>query len=80
MNAGRNLPALAVGEVQERFYYGNINDESFETIWNGEKRKKSLEYVNKELDTSRCRVNCRMDKINKYLWNLKHPVDHVNFI
>jgi len=64
----------------EKFYYGNINEESFESIWKGEQRKTSLEFVNTKLNTSQCRVNCRMDKINNYLWNLKHPIEHVNFI
>ena len=64
----------------EKFYYGNINDESFKSIWNGEKRSISLKFVNTELNTSQCRINCRMDKINNYLWNLKYPIEHVNFI
>ena len=28
----------------------------------------------------RCRTNCRMDACNEYLWKLKHPNGHVNFI
>jgi hypothetical protein len=36
--------------------------------------------VEKKLDVSRCRVNCRMDEINRYLWDLKSPPEHVNFI
>ena len=64
----------------DKFLYGNIFEQSFEVIWNGEKRKKSLLYTSTELDTSTCRVNCRMDKINSYLWNLKNPPAHINFI
>lgn len=80
IDAGGNVWGCSCYLNDERFYYGNINDDSFEAIWNGEKRKMSLELVRTELNTSQCRVNCRMDKINKYLWNLKHPVEHVNFI
>jgi len=64
----------------EKFHYGNINKNTIEEIWTGEKRKLSLQWVNSELNTSQCRVNCRMNKINEYLWNLKHPIEHVNFI
>ncbi len=80
IDAGGNVWGCSCYLNDDRFYYGNINDDSFEAIWNAEKRKMSLEWVNTGLDTSKCRVNCRMDKINKYLWNLKHPVKHVNFI
>jgi GTP 3',8-cyclase len=64
----------------ERFKYGNIHDESFETIWIGERRRVSLQMVATELDTEECRMNCRMDEINLYLWELTHPSAHVNFI
>jgi len=64
----------------ERFLYGNIHTKSFQEIWEGETRLASLRWVENELDARRCRVNCRMDKINQYLWELKHPPAHVNFI
>ncbi len=53
---------------------------TFKEIWEGEKRLKSVRYAEEELDTNQCRVNCRMDEINRYLWDLKYPSEHVNFI
>lgn len=64
----------------ERFRYGSILDESFESIWNGKMRADSLSFVAERLDPEECRMNCRMDEINLYLWELTHPGRHVNFI
>lgn len=64
----------------EKFNYGNINENSFQEIWEGAKREEGISFVKDELDISMCRKNCRMDEINRYLWNLKNPNDHVNFI
>ncbi len=63
-----------------RFNYGNIMEKSFQEIWLGETRSKNIDYVENELNIKDCRVNCRMDEANRYLWDLKHPVEHVNFI
>lgn len=64
----------------ERFCYGNIHESKFQDIWEGEKRKANYEFIRDKLDINDCRVNCRMDEINRYLWKLKHPMSHVNFI
>ncbi len=64
----------------ERFRYGNLHEETFAAIWNGEQRRRSLQMVATELDPEDCRMNCRMDEINLYLWELTHPAAHVNFI
>ncbi|MCD4756723.1 MAG: radical SAM protein [Arcobacteraceae bacterium] len=65
---------------EDKFCYGNIYNNSFQDIWEGDKRKESYEYVKNELDIKNCRVNCRMDEVNRYLWDLKNPNNHVNFI
>jgi radical SAM protein with 4Fe4S-binding SPASM domain len=64
----------------ENFSYGSIYNNSFTDIWESDKRKKSYEYIQNELDINNCRVNCRMDEVNNYLWRLKHPNEHDNFI
>lgn len=80
MDAGGGIWGCSVFLGDDRFYYGNIYDHSFREIWEGEKRQKSLKWVQEELDSSQCRLNCRMDEINRYLWDLKNPPAHVNFI
>lgn len=65
----------------KQFCYGNVNNNTFVEIWEGEKRKANIDYVLNHLDVSKCRVNCRMDKVNRYLFDLKHDrIKHMNFI
>ncbi len=80
IDAGGNVWGCSAYLTDERFKYGNIYENTFKEIWEGDKRMQSLRWVGEELDTSRCRVNCRMDEINRYLWELKHLPEHVNFI
>lgn len=64
------------------FCYGNIYDKSVEEILNGEKRAKILEFAKCKLDCKgQCMPNCRLDAINRSLWELKNPtVKHLEFI
>jgi len=80
---------MADGEVygcsayltDQRFAYGNIHQQSFQDIWEGEKRRQNWQYVTQELDISQCRKNCRMEAVNQYLDKLtaQQPA-HLNFI
>lgn len=66
--------------LDEKFCYGNINQSSFQEIWTGPKRKTNIQFVENELNITDCRKNCRMDEVNRFLWDVKHPPHHVNFI
>jgi radical SAM protein with 4Fe4S-binding SPASM domain len=66
--------------LNEKFCYGNINTSTFQEIWEGEKRRQNIQFVENELNIADCRKNCRMDEVNRYLWDLKNPPAHVNFI
>lgn len=59
--------------------YGNINEMSFSEIWNSEKRKQVMQRLSC-MSQKQCRQACRLDQINQYLWAIKNPSGHVNFI
>lgn len=76
---GNIWPCVAHIGTKE-FCYGNIYENTFEEIWEGNRRKEIIEKLN-SLDINKvCREACRLDEINKYLNELKHPGEHVNFI
>lgn len=65
---------------QEEFCYGNIYEHTFEEIWEGTGRQEVIQKLN-GLDINKiCREARRLDAVNNYLNELKHPGEHVNFI
>ena len=64
----------------KKFVYGNIYKREFSDILNGDRRRRILNMAATKLDTQKCREICRLDEINRYLWELKKPSGHVNFI
>ncbi len=80
IDAGGNVWGCSIYLGDDRFKYGNIYERTFKDIWESGARQNSLSWVEENLDVTQCRVNCRMDEINRYLWDLKNPPEHVNFI
>lgn len=80
IDAGGHVWACSIYLTNEKFLLGNIYESNFKNIWESQERRKLLNWAQEDLDTDNCRVNCRMDEINRYLWELKHPSEHVNFI
>ena len=65
--------------LDDRFCIGNLNTQSFQEIWEGEGRRKNWEMM-REFDIKQCRLNCRMDKNNRYLSEIATGALHANFI
>lgn len=63
----------------ERFKFGNLHENSFLEIWHGERKKSVMEFID-TIDKNSCQPNCRNHRINEFLWDLKHPHSHWNFI
>ena len=80
IDAGGNVWACSIYLTKDKFCLGNIYKNTFKQIWESEKHKNLLRFANEKLDSGKCRVNCRMDEVNRYLWELKNPPAHVNFI
>lgn len=80
MDAKGNLWPCIVFMGKEELKYGNLYENSFVDIWEGKHRKEIINYfMNLDLEKN-CRELCRLDEMNRYLDELKHPGEHVNFI
>jgi len=68
--------------LDDRFKLGNIYEQSFAGIWSSEKRMRHAKYVMQEHNIEECRINCRMNGVNKYLADLidNERIEHKNFI
>lgn len=80
IDSDANVYACSAFLGDERFIYGNIERQSFEEIWNSDKRKRIIKMMESQWNIDDCRQVCRLDEINRYLWELKNPPLHVNFI
>ena len=63
-----------------KFRIGNVAEESLADIWNGRRRREVLAYIENEMNVNHCRDICRMDECNRFLWRLRHPWPHDNFV
>lgn len=69
---------LCSNHEQEEDIIGNIYEESFEEIWNGERRKSRIQKIN----VDECPRGCRCDSLNEVIWDYLYPdkLVHPNFI
>jgi len=75
---GNVIPCLVfVG--QDEMIYGNLYQETFPQIWQGQKRQQVLKAIEQK-GVEQCRELCRLDQVNEYLHDLQHPGGHVNFV
>lgn len=80
VDAKGNLWPCIVFMGKDGLKYGNLYEESFCQIWEGEHRKAIIDKFMKMDLEKNCREICRLDEMNKYLDVLKNPGEHVNFI
>jgi len=64
---------------EETYRMGDLTTQSFKEIIQSERYWKVVDLVSK-LNVHNCYSNCRTHAINDFLWKLKHPPEHVNFI
>ena len=63
-----------------RFLLGNALEQSLADIWNNSRRREVVQFIEEDLDLKECRDVCRMDECNRYLWRLKNPLAHDDFV
>lgn len=65
----------------EAFRIGNIIHEPFAKIIRSQQYARIMEKVKREIHVHKdCGARCRVNEINQFLWMLKHPPEHLNFI
>ncbi|MEO5340784.1 MAG: radical SAM protein [Magnetococcus sp. MYC-9] len=66
---------------KKRFLMGDIHKESYHDIVMGDRYWAVHEDIRTWVDVHKdCAMGCRQDYLNKFLWDLKNPPEHVNFI
>lgn len=66
-------------EHWEEFLMGDLTKQSFKEIIKSERYWDVVSHV-KNMGMDKCYVGCRTDKINSFLWKIKHEPQHVNFV
>ena len=80
IDASGNVYACSAFLGEKDFLCGSIYKSDFKDIMMGKIRASIIKRCAAKLDVNKCREVCRLDKINSYLWDLKYPSGHINFI
>ena len=66
---------------KERFFIGDIHEHSFFEMVMSDRYWEVHRDITESVDVHKdCAIGCRQDYINKFLWDLKNPPEHINFI
>lgn len=76
VQADGNLTMCCHTRGMPQFSFGNILEDSLESIWSGSERRLAKERI--RLDD--CIPNCRCHPFNKILWGIKQDHPHKNFL
>ncbi|MGN7471989.1 radical SAM protein [Brevibacillus sp. SAFN-007a] len=78
INADGTLYVCCNQRGNENFKLGNLNENTLEEIWWGERRKNIISNIN----VQKCPPNCKGHEANKVLWHAKNPLQqfHPNFL
>jgi radical SAM protein with 4Fe4S-binding SPASM domain len=77
---GKLYPCGMFFDVKRQEYcIGDLVKQSFKEIFNSSRYWAIVEKM-KQIDISGCYANCLTHAINEFLWQLKHPPEHVNFV
>jgi len=75
-----NLFSCFTNQHDDSTIMGNIFENSLQDIWVSQQKNEAINYINNCIDKNSCQPSCRHHQINKYLWDLKNPNEHINFI
>ena len=59
-----------------KYCIGDLSKNSFQHIWNSDRRKQVVDSI----DFKDCIPLCRCNTFNRYLWKIKQPIKHENFL
>lgn len=66
--------------MEKEYRMGDLVKQSFRKIIESDRYWEVVEKVKKIDVQKKCYSNCRTHAINEFLWQLKHPPEHVNFV
>jgi len=77
---GRLYPCgMFFDHKEDEYRMGDLTKQSFKEIIQSDRYWQVVEKV-KQIDVNKCYSGCRTDAINDFVWRLKHPPEHVNFV
>lgn len=65
---------------EEKYRMGDLTKNTFKEIIESERYREVVELVKKINVHKKCYTNCRSNSINSFLWKIKNPPEHKNFV